>query len=318
MSFIGVQMAKQLGMAGRVAEDLDKAVTIRPSSMAVLAVDSQDRTQFADDGSLLQTNGISTDFIITKLNSLFNGFFNRIAMNEIVLDWCIPNISDQTFNNTISITLGATTIISTIPNGHYTVANVLDQIVATLNQPGPFGFGAGTFRLEDQFGAAWVTGTSWGNVYLATTAGTNFTILDTKLAQQLSLQIGTPGNGFPVTCPNILGIRYIDFVSSQLTYNQDLKDNSTNRTARDVLYRWVLAYDNTPPLLDRYGYPIYQGYQSFIARRYLDYPKQIRWDPTMPIGQLSFQVFDDSGNLLVPANYQGELEYQMNLLLSEN
>jgi hypothetical protein len=38
----------------------------------------------------------------------------------------------------------------------------------------------------------------------------------------------------------------------------------------------------------------------------------------MPIGQLSFQVYDDGGELLVPADYQGELEYQMNLLLSEN
>lgn len=318
MSFISAQLAQRLGAAGRIEEEQDKAVTTRPSSTALLSVDSQDRTQFGANGAAI-TSGISTDFVINKNNSLFNGFFNRIAMNEIVLDWCIPNISPVTFNNTISITLGPTTIISTIPTGHYTVADCLDQIVATLNKPViDGGFGPGTFRLEDQFGAVWTVGTSWGNVYLATTGGGNFTVNDTKLADQLTLQVGVAGNAFPVTCPNILGIRYIDFVSSQLTYNQDLKDNTTNATARDVLYRWVFAYDNVPPVFDRYGYTIFQGYKSFISRRYLNYPKQIRWDPTMPVGQLSFQVYDDGGDLLVPEDYEGEMEYQMSLLFSEN
>lgn len=316
MSFIGVQMARRMGAAGRIDENLDRAVTTRPSSTALLSVDSLDRTQFDSSGNAL-TNGDAGNFIINKNNNIFNGFFNRIAMNEIVLDWCIPNISPATFNNTISVTLSATTILTTIPTGFYNVSECLDEIVYQLNRPTPDGFGAGTFLVEDRTGASWSSG-SIGLAYLATTAGTNFTINITKLAQQMGLQIGTSGSAFPVTCPDILGIRYIDFVSPQLTYNQDLKDNTTNKDTRDTLYRWVFAYDNGPIPLDVYGYPILQGYKEFVTRRYLNYPKQILWDPSMPLGQLSFQVYDDGGDLLNPADYDGEMEYQMSLLFSEN
>jgi len=298
------------------AEVEDRATTTRPSSTALLSVDSFDRTQEDSAGNQI-TNGISTDFLINKNQSIFNGFFHRIAVTEVVLDWCIPNISSVTFNNTMSVTVGGVTILFTIPNGQYTVADVLDRIVVELNLPGPNGFGVGFFRIEDQFGAVYGPG-SYGPAYLATTAGGNFTINTTKLQQQLSLQTGVAGAAFPVTCPNILNIRYIDFVSAQLTYNQDLKDNTTAITSRDVLYRWVFAYDNVPLNLDRYNYPIYQGYQKFIARRVLPYPKQIRWDSNQPIGQLGFQVYDDGGELLVPSAYSGELEYQLSLLLSEN
>lgn len=312
---MSVQMARHHG-ALSAAEVGDKGVTTRPASTALLSVDSFDRTQEDAEGNQI-TSGISTNFSINKNQSIFNGFFNRIAVAEVVLDWCIPNISKVTLNNSMSVTVGATTILFTIPDGHYTVADVLDRIVYELNLPTPDGFGAGTFRLEDQFGVAW-SATSWGAVYLATTAGGNFTINTTKLQQQLTLQTGVAGDAFPVTCANLLNIRYIDFVSPQLTYNQDLKDNTTAISQRDTLYRWCLAYDNVPPSLDRYGYPIYQGYQEFVARRVLPYPKQILWDPRQPIGQLSFQVYDDGGELLVPSVYGGEMEFQMSLLLSEN
>jgi hypothetical protein len=306
MSFIGVQMAKRLGAAGRIEEDTDRAVTVRPSSTALLSVDSQDRS-FGNPG----------DFIINKNQALFNGFFHRIAMNEIVLDWCVPNITPATFNNSISVTLGAVTVLTTIPTGFYNVSECLDEIVYQLNRPSPDGFGPATFRVEDRTGAAWGTG-SYGLAYLATTAGTNFTINPTKLAEQMGLATGVVGKAYPVTCPNILGIRYVDFVSPQLTYNQDLKDNTTNPIVRDVIYRWVMGYDNVPCPLDIYGYPIFQGYKEFVTRRSLNYPKQILWNPTQPLGQLTFQVYDDGGDLLNPADYSGEMEYQMSLLFSEN
>jgi hypothetical protein len=316
MSFMSVQMARRGGASAPINDGLDRAVTTRPASTALLSVDSQDRAQFDASGNLVST-GNAGDFTINKRQALFNGFFNRIAMNELVLDWCVPNISATTFNNTISVTLSSVTVLTTIPTGFYNVSECLDEIVYQLNLPSPNGFGVGTFRVEDRTGASWSSG-SIGLAYLATSAGTNFTINITKLAEQMGLQIGTAGAAFPVTCPNILGIRYLDFVSSQLTYNQDLKDNTTNPRTQDVLYRWVFAYDNGPIPLDVYNYPILQGYKEFITRRYLNYPKQILWDPTAPLGQLSFQVYDDGGDLLNPADYLGEMEYQMSLLFSEN
>lgn len=309
MSSIGVQMAKHLGAAGRIEEDLDRAVTTRPSSTALLSVDSLDR---------IQTNASQSpaNFIINKNQALFNGFFNRIALNEIVLDWCIPNVASYFGNNTLTVTTtaGPTTHTITLADGHYFIADALDTIVTELNAV----FGAATFRLEDAFGAAWGA-TSYGTVFLATTAGGTFTIGPSTLQEELGLATGVAAaDSFPVICPKLLPYYYIDFVSPQLTYNQDLKDNTTSVVNRDVLYRWVFAYDNSPQTFDRYGYPILQGYKEFVTRRYLNYPKQIRWDNKMPVGQLSFQVYTSNGDLLDPTAIGGEMEYQMSLLFSEN
>jgi hypothetical protein len=70
--------------------------------------------------------------------------------------------------------------------------------------------------------------------------------------------------------------------------------------------------------LDSLGYPIYQGYKRFIQRRPIAFPKQIKWDNNIPIGQLSFQVLDDNGRILSPDVVQGEMEWQMTCLVSEN
>jgi len=313
MSYMAVQMARRMGASAPIETGLDQGTTTRPPSTAVLAVDSLDRAQTPGSGT-------SANFVINKNQALFNGFFNRIALNELVLDWCIPNVGAYTENNTLTVTLtsGSVTKTITIADGHYTIADALDTLIAGLNAATPGGFGAGTFRLEDQFGAAW-SATSYGTVFLATTGGGTFTIGSSNLQAQLGLATGvTAADSFPVSCPKLLPYYYIDFVSPQLTYNQDLKDNSTSVVARDVLYRWVFAYDNVPPTEDRYGFPILQGYKEFVTRRYLSFPKQILWNPTMPVGQLSFQVYTSNGDLLDPTGLGGECEYQMNLLFSEN
>lgn len=312
MSFIGVQMAKHMGNAGRVEEGLDKAVTTRPSSTALLSVDSLDRIQTNPSQS-------STNFIINKNQSLFTGFFNRIALNEIVLDWCIPNISDayEPANNSITVDLvpGPGSYTVTIPNGNYTVAECLDALVRALNDAGAFGPGA--FVIHDATGSAY-SATVGGPAYLHSTLG-DFSVLPSALQSQLDIALVPGGaNDYEISCPKLLPLYYIDFVSPQLTYNQDLKDNTTSVVVRDALYRWVFAYDNGPIPLDKYGYPILQGYKPFVQRRYLNFPKQIRWDNKMPVGQLSFQVYTSYGELLNPAEFEGEVEFQMSLLFSEN
>ena len=141
MSYIATQMARRGGMSAPIETGLDQGTTTRPPSTAVLAVDSLDRSQTPGSGT-------SANFVINKNQALFNGFFNRIALNELVLDWCIPNIGAYTENNTLTVTTtaGPTTHTITLADGHYTVADALDTIVTELNTA----FGAGTFRLEDQ------------------------------------------------------------------------------------------------------------------------------------------------------------------------
>jgi|LakMenEpi03Aug12_release.lakeMendotaPanAssembly.Ray.scaffolds.fasta_scaffold07886_11 hypothetical protein len=311
---IAVQMAKLRGaqMGNPMGDEPEQGTTTRPPSTALLSVDSLDRVQTVGEGT-------SGNFLINKKQALFNGFFNRIALNEIVLEWCIPNVSGgySPANNSITIDLvpGPGSYTVTIPDGTYTVAQCLDAVVRALNDAGAFG--AGAFVVWDATGAPYSASVG-GLAYLHSTLG-NFSILPGALQGQLGLALNPAGqNNYPLVCPRLTPIYYLDFVSPQLTYNQDLKDNTTSVIQRDTLYRWVLSYDNVPLPLDKYDYPIYQGYKPFVSRRYLSFPKQILWNPAMPVGQLTFQVYTSGGELLDPTALGGEMEYQMALLFSEN
>jgi hypothetical protein len=107
------------------------AVTTRQPATANLMVDSADRTssQF----------GLANNFQIAKPNALINGFFNRIGLTELTLEWFTPNISSALNNNKLTIDIsganadtGTGSLPANLPDGFYTVAEVLDRLVASL------------------------------------------------------------------------------------------------------------------------------------------------------------------------------------------
>ena len=336
------QVSQRLGVAGRIEEDLDRAVTVRPSSSANFYVDSLDK--------IGQNSG---DFIINKNQSLFNGFFNRLAVTEIVVDWGIPNVADWWGNNTMTVINDTTAVVITaiIPDGFYTAIQALQVMAAALNtQATALG---DPLRLTVQFNGIDVTLNSTGvgtdPFYIVWQPNPPFNDPPYALARQLftTAQLagaGVAGTSFTMSSPRVLGTTYIDIVSPQLTYNQDLKDSTTDQLARDVLYRWYLANDNVPQYLEKFPrglaaiapapaitvlqdtqIPILQGYTSFVTRRAVPVPKQILWNPAQPIGQVAFQVYDDRGRLIDTTKFpltQGEgganFQFQLSLLLSEN
>lgn len=266
-------------------------ITIRYPATANLLIDSIDRT-----------SGTSADFVINKKYSIMNGFFHRLAVTEVVVDWCVDNISATTKNNILTVDIAAVISTVTLDDGSYTVAQALDALIIKLNASA---LGV-TFSLTD------------GPGYKILHGDGNFAIVETDLSIQLNLYSGVADTDFDINCPVLLPYTYIDITSPELTYNQALKDTTTNDFEQNVLYRWYLAWD-TPVAVDAYNYPIYQGYERFIARRVLPFPKQIRWENNMPVGQLSFKVFSSNGLLLSPAQTgNGEFEWKMTLLVSEN
>ena len=279
----------------------EKATTIRQPSTANLMLDSDDR----DSGDLYASN-----FSISRSNSLLNGYFTRIGTTEVVLEWTTPNISSQIGNNTITIITDPagtpTTSVITLPNGFYTAKDALDEIVALLNVSVGI---VTTYTLSPVNGVLYLTN---GGPAL------NFTINVGLLATQLfgPAVLGNINASVPITAPDIRPCRYLDFVSNQLTYNQDLKDTATNPVSRDVLCRWYFVYsDPTYPAVDAYGFPILMGYIPFYLRRTFSPPKQIKWSPNMPIGNLSFTVYNNVGNqqYMVPTT-----NWLMTLQVSEN
>jgi len=342
---MSAQMARRAGISAPIEEGLDKAVTMRPTSSANFYVDSLDKQ-----------SGSSGDFLIYKKQSLFNGFFNRIAMSEVLVDWGIPNIAAWWGNNTIELVNGGTGFnigVLVLPDGFYTAVQALQQIASLVNAAAIAGGDA--LRLTVTYDGL--------DVKLVSTGVGNdpfFVVWEPfppnndppyALARQLFTTAQLAGAAVQNTelicaSPRILGTTYIDIVSPQLTYNQDLKDATTNEQARDVLYRWYFSNDNVPQdreempllypavapapavsMLTKTNLPVLQGYTAFVARRALPVPKQIRWDASQPIGQVAFQVFDDRGRIVNTANYPWDVatgygganfQFQLSMLLSES
>lgn len=284
---------------------IEKAMPIRQPSTANLMIDSEDRT--------LANYPSAGDFQITKNASILNGFFTRIGTTEVVMNWYVPNI-EVDVNGYLDITIATTTHTIELPTGFYTVEEALDTIVSEANDA----FGGFTFSII-QTGAEIVLDckTDPGG------ASQNF-IFETSspLLLQLGFTLYTPSSQKVVGAtgyPDLRLYRYVDIVSNQLTYAQDLKDSSTATETRDVLCRWYFAWDTQPPV-DGYGYPIYQGYTAFQQRRLYNPPKQIRWEPNLPIGNLGFQVYgkpasssDSESELVDSTNF----DFLMTLQISE-
>lgn len=323
-------------------ESEDRAVTVRPSASANFYVDSQDKVVGQGSG----------DFTINKNQSLFNGFFNRIASAEIVMDWGLPNVAAWWGNNTFTV-LNITTNVTigpvTIQDGFYTAIQALQEACAAINAQAIVL--ADPLRLTVTYNGLDVRATSTGvgaDPFVVVWDGVTPYALARQLFTSAQLTGGALiGNTYiTLSSPRVLGTTYVDIVSPQLTYNQDLKDATTDANSRDVLYRWYIAQDNVPherelfpftypavapapavTILTPTNIPVLQGYNAFVLRRALPYPKQIRWEPSQPIGQVSFQCYDDRGRIISTANFPwsattGEgganFQFQMSMLLSEN
>jgi hypothetical protein len=273
---------------------IEKAMPIRQPSTANLMIDSEDGT--TDANGLFTGNDTynGARVRINRNSSILNGFFTRIGTTEIVLNWYLPNLSAGVGNLDFTVLQSPSTEITiTLEEGNYTVKEALDEIVLLLNANGGL---AGTFSIVNENGQVKLHNSS-----------TAFDIADEVLAVQLGFEIlaamstdAVVGYGTP---PDLRIFKYLDFVSPELTYCQDLKDSSTTIPVKDVLARWYMSYD-TFTQEDSYGFPILMGYKPFNMRRAFNPPKQIRWEPNLPIGQLSFEVYGKVATELTPGQIQ--------------
>jgi hypothetical protein len=280
---------------------VERGTLIRVPATANLMIDSADRNSSVYPSAW--------NFTISKNQPYVSGFFSRIGATEVVLEWCEDNISAP--NNTVGLRdLSGNMETITIPPGKYTIAQALNAIVAGFNaSPLASGsirqFSVSTTKVPGQV-VIDISGLAVG-VNGITTAFPLWSRLDVGAA-------ANPTNTLLILCPDLRPYRYIDFVSDNLTSVQDARDASTATTDRTVLNRWYFSYDEQN-LLDQYGFPILMGYTRFCLRRLYNPPKQIKWEQNLPISNLAFSVYDDSGNLL--ATSDDSSQWLMTLQLSE-
>ena len=282
----------------------ERGTTIRQPSTANLLIDSADRdiTKFPS----------AAQFTIQKRNNILNGYFTRLGATEIVLEWGIPNFNQEQDNLTISYIYNAVPYNTTIRTNFYNVYALLNEMVRRMN----LATGGNNFRVFIR---------SLGQVYLASQDpawiwGQN------NLRNFLSPSLipgpvpGHPGwTGYYISKPDLRAYYYLDFVCKDLTYNQDLKDDATSEIPQTTLARWYMASDesNAVQYLDTYGFPILMGYTPFQLRRVYSPPKQIKWDPRQPLGNLTFEVYYENGEPIAPTLFN-TFNWLMTLQVSEN
>jgi hypothetical protein len=325
---------------------MEKGMPIRNPSTANFQINSRDRP-VDTSGNYTQP---SDNFTISLGQSLLNGFFTRMAVVEVVFDWRIPNVSAAAGNNTFNFTLSTpsialSTYTATIPTGNYQLLDLADSIAKNMNNVAGVTGIASRYPPSETYtnGSIWetfppvsvISGPS--NSYLQ--ANNTSTPLNRQLGvSTLCLTNTTPvvGGTIGLLNPVVVPLKYVDIICRNLTYNQALKDGTTNKTHNpDVLYRWNLSWDDNGNITDLENNVIYQGYSKFQSRRFLSFPKQINWTPNQPVGTLQFELIGVGelytpgvgGNLGTtkqinkPLSYwydqYGGLEWSINCLVSE-
>jgi len=327
----------------------ERGTTTREASTANFQINSRDRRKDAF-GNFIEK---SDNFSIAPSASLLNGFFTRLGVVEIVFDWQVPNVSAAAGNNKVLFNLSTSTIplssfVATIPEGNYQAVDLLTAMAKNMNLT------VGTNLFTSGFTTT--TGTTVANGsnifptlpptgYIAGNSNTVFLSGFDRFSSGINnlLQMSTcyqTNSAAPATNvgtvaaainPTVTPLKYVDIICRQLTYNQSLKDGTTSSTEnQDVLYRWNLAWEDNGNITDPSNMVIYQGYTKFQSRRYMTYPKQIKWNPNMPIGQIQFELvgvgveYDPFtqviSEVVKPLSYwygSGGLEWSMNLLVSE-
>jgi hypothetical protein len=321
---------------------LNKGVDVRNSSTANFLIDSADRAGYNNE-TVANIGGVglverSANFTISKLGqNLVSGFFTRFTMSEIELEWNIQNVTLALENNfanfgVINTGTGAITLLSALINqGNYTVKDALDALVARMSAVSGL-----AFTIVD---STTLPGGIQGKKAILAPVGYQFTFYRLtpvpaspapflpSLAQNLGFVVRdtpptVPAQFGPASVaykPNMLPYKYIDITCSQLASQQKVKDATTSAfDSIDVIYRWVFANDEAvPTTYDAYGYPIIQGYLPFNARRTISFPKQIRWDPLVPVGNLTFQVYTDQEQIMKYFGLAEAMEFKMLMLISE-
>jgi len=321
-------------------------VTQRPSATALLTIDSEDRFQtYTDKRAVMDSRGYNWnpyDFQIVKNEALMNGFFTRVGVSEIVFPTApLPNINETT--NTIQVAwsplLSTISYVSTIllPGGFYNPAALANTLQSTVRQVdinlSSFSMAYGV-QNRCQFQYATNNGTEVGfqpMVYNSITPNPNPTGYigypyppTTKQLFDLAgmtLRNNTLTSNVQTTSvTDCVGNRYYDIVSAQLTLNQSVKDSSSQPVVRDALCRLYIAGPNSQTTVQPSD-PAYTpiGTAPTTIYRNFTQPKQIQWIPNQSIqGNITIQVYDENGNLVVPGIAPEAINWSMTLLASEN
>lgn len=251
--------------------------TIRPSSTALLTIDSEDRfANYIEKRNAIYggANYSPYDFTITKNQAIMNGFFTRLAVSEISFPWVIPNINVRTASIKIVYQVGAgnPTTFTLLPSSKFTSGGLNGEYLLPVGFYRPSAL-ASRLSTIMTYVCGFTVNVSYGfdvnsTGPLTTTNQPVFQFRTTNVANKIAflpMDYNSSNYPYPSTTRqlyDLLGmdeynvflqpnqytnptfcqaIKYIDIVCPQLVYNQSLKDASSSTIVQDSLCRLYLA-----------------------------------------------------------------------------
>lgn len=318
------------------------AMQIRQPSTALLTVSSSDRYPSAaasrgvldPSGAFITIPSTPYKFTIRKAQSIMNGFFTRIGVTEVRMPWIIPNVNFST-NKILLLTAGAPIPIS-LTLGFYTPVGLAAALQAAIRAiPGgawagfTVTYGEYTPKPRFRFDSEGLTPDfSFAPMPPNYTSGDPGYYPFNESRRQLYDLLGltyliTANPNDAAILPSMTGgdtlcqyTDFVDIVCSNLTLNQSLKDDSTSLRSFDSLCRLYITASPQNFPYDASGAPVYfapPGTTPQVIYKDFSSPKFIQWNAAQPIGQLTFEVYDDQGYSLDSAiNFSGNT-YDINV-----
>jgi hypothetical protein len=312
---------------GQIRELVENPGTpIRPPATAIMTIDSRDRVKIDPETGYRVDTTTPYEIYINKQQTLMNGFFTRIAMSEINMQWNIPNVigTGPQSNNSLRLELGAApgpgvptaTDVIIASEGFYTPEELAYEVTSKLNAaPGVFGITTWDCSWDEK-----------DNTFTlrSNDPTINFRIVPENIGSQDDL-CNMMGFSYPsdAFAQIILGsfasmqyTPYFDVVSSNITKKQNVRDNSTSfLTGQNLLCRVYLSEPGIVNVRDRTDPvpPVGEADCSIVGSRpfnlYREYstPKQIYWDTKEFINVIDLRLVDYKGNTLYSQRQTGFL-----------
>ena len=288
----------------------------RPPAVAVLTIDSRDRVNVDRATGYRIDTTTPYQILINKGQSVMNGFFTRVGLTEINMQWDTPNViaSGPCQNNTLLLEEGAAAGVSTVidsylirvTEGFYTPNELAKAIQLKLTADTVFGTVNWECRYDERDNSFFIRD-----------------VLDTVVFRIRPQNVGaaddlcnlmgysTPSQQFTSSIHSsyatMIYTPYFDIVSNNLTKKQNVRDNGTSfLTGQNLLTRVYLVpigtnvqrerTDVTPatPLADTN----ILGCRPFTLYREYNVPKQIYWDAQEFINVIDLQLVDYKGRTL--------------------
>lgn len=323
---------------------LDKGVTIRPPSNAIITIDSEDRFKsYADKRALTAATIGANDpynFSINTKRAILTGFATRLGVSEVNFPWVIENVNRKTCEIIFSYTIAPAPevlVTLTLVQGFYKpseIASSLEGLIQALD-PALVAFTM-DYGLDDSPRFTYDTNNAGVLCHFQpmtpNTAAYPYSESVKQLFDMMGFNLFNSIDNVSASGNNTLcqAIRYVDICSTPLTQNQGMNDGSSQDVYRDSLCRIYLGGDsNTLAPSDAAFCP--PGCAPFTIYRMFSNPKYILWNARQNIGAgvLAFSVYDDNGELLSSNGTQttlgtvdtasyGSIDWSMTLLCTEN